>query len=100
MGTNHFGHFYLNHLLLPKMNADSGRIVVTASGVHDPDSPGGAQGSPATLGDLRGLREDGKLFEMVDGSKFNADKAYKDSKVSYPKQKVARSSRMFSLISF
>ena len=51
-GTNHLGHFYLHHLLLPLIDKDGGRIVVTASSVHDPDSPGGAQGVPATLGDL------------------------------------------------
>lgn len=58
------------------------RIVVTASGVHDPASPGGAQGVPAGLGTLAGLAQDGKATEMMDGSPFNADKAYKDSKVS------------------
>ena len=81
VGTNHFGHFYLNHLLLPMIQPSGGRIVVTASGVHDPDSPGGAQGVPATLGDLQGLERDGRNFDMVDGGEFNADKAYKDSKV-------------------
>jgi protochlorophyllide reductase len=66
------------------MLKDSGRIVVTASGVHDPDSPGGAQGVPATLGDLSGLEKavlGDKKFDMVDGGAFNADKAYKDSKL-------------------
>ena len=81
VGTNHFGHFYLQHLLLPSVSNDGGRIVVTASGVHDPDSPGGAQGVPATLGDLKGLEKEGKACEMIDGGAFNADKAYKDSKV-------------------
>jgi len=80
VGTNHFGHFALNKLLLPQLNSE-GRIVVTASGVHDPESPGGAQGEKATLGDLQGLERDGRNFEMVDGNPFNADKAYKDSKV-------------------
>lgn len=32
VGTNHLGHFYLNDLLLPKINKQRGRIVVTASG--------------------------------------------------------------------
>uniref|UniRef100_A0A7S2YCP1 Protochlorophyllide reductase n=2 Tax=Entomoneis paludosa TaxID=265537 RepID=A0A7S2YCP1_9STRA len=58
-----------------------GKIVVTASSVHDPESPGGAQGVPATLGDLKGLEVDGKACEMIDGGVFNADKAYKDSKL-------------------
>ena len=89
VGTNHLGHFYLNHLLLAKndsfINKDTGRIVVTASSVHDPDSPGGAQGELATLGNLQGFENavtngNGK-FDMVDGQPFNADKAYKDSKL-------------------
>jgi protochlorophyllide reductase len=63
------------------MMARDGRIVVTASSVHDPESPGGAQGVPATLGTLDGLRLQGKDCEMLDGNPFNADKAYKDSKV-------------------
>lgn len=39
VGTNHLGHVLLNNLLLPKLNKTGGRIVVTASGVHDPLSP-------------------------------------------------------------
>eukprot|EP00579_Thalassiosira_antarctica_P005718 CAMPEP_0201885240 /NCGR_PEP_ID=MMETSP0902-20130614/18374_1 /ASSEMBLY_ACC=CAM_ASM_000551 /TAXON_ID=420261 /ORGANISM="Thalassiosira antarctica, Strain CCMP982" /LENGTH=432 /DNA_ID=CAMNT_0048414371 /DNA_START=26 /DNA_END=1324 /DNA_ORIENTATION=- len=85
VGTNHLGHFYLHQKLLPLINKDSGRIVVTASGVHDPDSPGGAQGELATLGDLQGFENavanGSKQFDMVDGGEFNADKAYKDSKL-------------------
>lgn len=52
--------------------------------MHDPESPGGAQGSKATLGDLSGLEKmvsDGTPFDMVDGGDYDADKAYKDSKV-------------------
>lgn len=81
VGTNHFGHFYLNSLLLPKVAKD-GKIVVTASGVHDPESPGGAQGVPAHFGDMKGLETEGRYCEMIDGSPFNADKAYKDSKLA------------------
>ena len=81
IGVNHVAHFLLASLLLKQMNSDSGRIVVTASSVHDPASAGGKQGSPATLGDLSGLREK-KSFEMVDGGKFDPDKAYKDSKLA------------------
>lgn len=54
---------------------------MTASGVHDPESPGGQQGEKATLGDLKGLEQDGRSCEMLDGGAFSADKAYKDSKV-------------------
>ena len=81
VGTNHFGHFYLTQLLLPLLEPTAGKIVVTASGVHDPQSPGGAQGVPATLGNLQGLEQLGKECEMLDGGAFNADKAYKDSKL-------------------
>ena len=82
VGTNHLGHFYLTNLLLKENKIDdAGRIVVTASGVHDPDSPGGAQGSLATLGNLGGLERQGTAFEMVDGNGFDPDKAYKDSKL-------------------
>jgi protochlorophyllide reductase len=96
VGTNHLGHFYLNHLLL-KANlihnnnesrgagGGGGRIVVTSSSVHVPESPGGAQGATATLGDLQGLEyavsNGSRIFDMVDGGPFNADKAYKDSKL-------------------
>ena len=83
VGTNHFGHFYLNHLIQTKSLLDkNAHITVTASSVHDPESPGGAQGVPASLGDLKGLEELGRDCEMLDGGAFNADKAYKDSKVS------------------
>ncbi|KAG7347498.1 light-dependent protochlorophyllide oxido-reductase [Nitzschia inconspicua] len=81
VGTNHLGHFYLQSLLLPKIRPDTGKIVITASAVHDPDSPGGAQGKLATLGNLEGFIRQGKNFEMVDGQSYNGDKAYKDSKL-------------------
>jgi protochlorophyllide reductase len=83
VGTNHLGHFYLNSLLMSnkKINTSTGKIVVTASAVHDPESPGGAQGKTATLGDLEGFIRDGRNFEMVDGQPYNGDKAYKDSKL-------------------
>ena len=51
--------------MLPLL-ANDGRIVVTASSVHDPESPGGAQGVPATLGNnLNGLQQLGKDCEMI-----------------------------------
>ena len=84
IGTNHLGHFYLHHLLEPKIatsNSIPGKVVITASSVHDPESPGGKQGIPATLGNLDGFAKDGKNFEMVDGNPYNGDKAYKDSKL-------------------
>ncbi len=86
IGTNHLGHFYLTNKLMPVLERNKGsHIVVTASSVHDPDSPGGAQGSKATLGSLEGLEKavvagDG-IFDMVDGGSYDPDKAYKDSKL-------------------
>lgn len=69
---------------LEKSSLTRPRLVVTASSVHDPDTPGGNVGPGATLGELKGLvdfLEAGKRFEMVDGAPYNPDKAYKDSKL-------------------
>jgi hypothetical protein len=91
--TNVFFRF----VLFLQMNKNTGRIVVTASGVHDPESPGGNQGETATLGDLKGLEQ--RNFEMVDGGPFSADKAYKDSKVRSEKQvSLSRESMSESLV--
>merc|ERR1740129_642375 len=81
IGVNHLGHFYLFNLLAPTLASSSApRLVITASPVHDPTSGGGNVGSTATLGDLAGLSA-GRGFEMVDGGKYDPDKAYKDSKL-------------------
>jgi len=82
IGTNHLGHFLLYNLLEKTLASAGGapRLVVTASPVHDPLSGGGKVGSTATLGDLSGLAA-GPRFDMVDGGAFDADKAYKDSKL-------------------
>lgn len=53
---------------------------VTLVQVHDPASAGGSVGPGATLGDLSGLAS-GPGFEMVGGDAFDAEKAYKDSKL-------------------
>lgn len=76
------GIFLLANLLTPTLAASKQkpRLVVTASPVHDPTSGGGNVGSLATLGDLSGLAS-GASFEMVDGGKYDPDKAYKDSKL-------------------
>lgn len=83
VGTNHIGHFYLLQLLIDKVvNERTSRIIHVGSGVHNPEEPGGDVGSKATFGDLVGIaagfRSD---MAMVDGGPYDADKAYKDSKL-------------------
>ncbi|KAL1528956.1 hypothetical protein AB1Y20_010278 [Prymnesium parvum] len=81
VGVNHLGHFLLASLLVPNLEAAARpRLVVTASPVHDPTSGGGNVGAAASLGDLAGLAA-GPGFSMVDGGVYDADKAYKDSKL-------------------
>tara|TARA_B100001250_G_scaffold266552_1_gene229919 strand:- start:377 stop:1396 length:1020 start_codon:yes stop_codon:yes gene_type:complete len=79
--VNHLAHFYLTQNLLPLINRNyDSKIIITSSEVHNPMSSGGKVGAKASLGNLSGL-ESGGVFEMIDGNKFNADKAYKDSKL-------------------
>ena len=81
-GVNHVAHFAMLEYGLKDMLSKEGcRIVVTASGVHDPESPGGKQGKGATLGNLEGLVSQGKSCQMLDGGEYDPDKAYKDSKL-------------------
>jgi len=79
--VNHLSHFYLTQKLLPFINNNSySKIIITSSEVHNPMSSGGKVGAKASLGNLSGLSS-GTGFDMIDGNKFNADKAYKDSKL-------------------
>ncbi len=79
--VNHLAHFYLTQKILPFINTSNyQRIIITSSEVHNPNSGGGKVGAKASLGNLKGL-ESGAGFEMIDGNNFNADKAYKDSKL-------------------
>ena len=82
LAVNHLGHQALLQQLLPLLlRGTAPRLVVTASEVHDPSTAGGKVGLPAGLGDLAGLRR-GPGAPMLDGnSSFNAEKAYKDSKL-------------------
>ncbi|WP_320667990.1 SDR family NAD(P)-dependent oxidoreductase [Prochlorococcus sp. MIT 1307] len=80
--VNHLAHQYLTESISSLLcNSRSPRVVITASEVHNPESPGGRIGKPAGLGEMLGIRR-GKGFSMVDGiSNFDADKAYKDTKL-------------------
>ena len=80
--VNHLGHHFLTEGILPILQKSSrSRIVITASEVHNPEAPGGQFGKPAGLGSLDGIIT-GNGQPMIDGvSDFNADKAYKDSKL-------------------
>ena len=79
--VNHLSHFYLTQKIFPLIDkSNNPKIIVTSSEVHNPNSGGGRVGARASLGNLEGLAL-GAGFEMIDGSKFNADKAYKDSKL-------------------
>jgi len=79
--VNHLAHFYLTKNLIPLINrSNDSRIIITSSEVHNPMSSGGRVGAKASLGNLSGLAS-GSGFEMIDGNQFNADKAYKDSKL-------------------
>jgi protochlorophyllide reductase len=82
LAVNHLAHQALLQRLLPLLLRSSRhRVVVTASEVHDPATPGGRVGLPAGVGQLEGLRQ-GAGAAMMDGcSPFNAEKAYKDSKL-------------------
>jgi len=88
LGVNHLGHFLLANLLQEHLtsNGGAGRLVVTASSVHDPDQPGGAVNgkSGATLGDLSGLGAvDVAGPTMADGAiGYDGSKVYKDSKLA------------------
>jgi len=79
--VNHLSHFYLTQKILPLIDKrNDPKIIITSSEVHNPNSGGGKVGAKASLGNFKGL-ESGAGFEMIDGNKFNADKAYKDSKL-------------------
>jgi protochlorophyllide reductase len=81
VAVNHLAHQVLLQRLLPLLlQGKAPRLVVTSSEVHDPTSAGGKVGQPAGLGDLAGLRQ-GPGAAMLNGGPFNAEKAYKDSKL-------------------
>ena len=80
--VNHLAHQHIVMRLLPLLlKSKKPRLVITSSEVHNPMSGGGRVGKPATLGTLDGLRHH-KHVAMINGQTiFDADKAYKDSKL-------------------
>jgi protochlorophyllide reductase len=82
LAVNHLAHQALLQRLLPLLLRSSApRLVVTASEVHDPAAPGGRVGRPAGLGDLAGLASGAGAAMVAGGERFDAEKAYKDSKL-------------------
>jgi protochlorophyllide reductase len=83
LAVNQLAHQCQLERLLPLLGCGQHpRVVITASEVHDPTTPGGRVGPPAGLGDLGGLAA-GPGAPMIDSqSPFHAEKAYKDSKLA------------------
>ena len=82
LAVNHLAHQALLQRLLPLLlRGTAPRLVITASEVHDPEAPGGRVGRAAGLGDLAGLRPGGGAPMLAGGERFDAEKAYKDSKL-------------------
>ena len=87
VATNHLGHFLLCNLMLEdlqKSSADEPRLVILGTVTANPKELGGKIPIPAPpdLGDLKGFEEGFKApISMINGKKFKAGKAYKDSKL-------------------
>ena len=76
--VNHLAHFYLVNILKDLVrDKEESRIIITSSDVHDPKSSGGNIGKKAGLNNLVDFRK------KVTGQflNFNADEAYKNSKL-------------------
>jgi protochlorophyllide reductase len=87
VATNHLGHFLLCNLLLPdleKSPATDKRLVILGTVTANPKELGGKIPIPAPpdLGNLQGFEQGFKApIAMIEGKKFKAGKAYKDSKL-------------------
>ena len=82
IAVNHLAHQALLEQLLPLLLlSKSPRLIITASEVHDPNSAGGKVGAPAGLAYLNGLQQGPGALMLDGGNIFNAEKAYKDSKL-------------------
>ncbi|MGB3757232.1 MAG: protochlorophyllide reductase [Rivularia sp. (in: cyanobacteria)] len=87
VATNHLGHFLLCNLMLEdlqKSSANEARLIILGTVTANPKELGGKIPIPAPpdLGDLKGFEEGFKApISMINGKKFKAGKAYKDSKL-------------------
>jgi len=87
VATNHLGHFLLCNLMLEDLQKSStpqGRLVILGTVTANPKELGGKIPIPAPpdLGDLKGFEAGFKApISMINGKKFKAGKAYKDSKL-------------------
>jgi protochlorophyllide reductase len=87
VATNHLGHFLLCNLLLEdlkKSGSSDRRLVILGTVTANPKELGGKIPIPAPpdLGTLQGFADGFKApIAMIDGKKFKAGKAYKDSKL-------------------
>ena len=76
--VNHLAHFYLVNILKDLVrDKEESKIIITSSDVHDPNSSGGNIGKKAGLHNLVDFRKKvtGRFLN------FNADEAYKNSKL-------------------
>ena len=87
VATNHFGHFLLSQLLLPRLvplNGQAPRLITLGTVTANSEEFGGKVPipAPADIGDLQGLEAGFRdPVAMIDGKAFKAGKAYKDSKL-------------------
>lgn len=79
LATNHFGPFLFLHHIFPWIDTNHGRIIITASGVHNTDD----KKEPLTYNNFKGIKdrtEDDKIT-MIDGSELDHYRSYALSKL-------------------